>query len=152
ASGSIAQAVMVWSPPATKLVFARTRVGRRGFCFTHKGGRTTIRLRKRGRMCWRRPQGADAAAPLTTGASHPSPRAEATLNTGGNGLRFSGADQAGSLLSVPRLSEVIAALENLWPAARAESWDAVGTVVGDPDQEVTRVLFAVDPVQEIVDE
>ncbi len=53
---------------------------------------------------------------------------------------------------MPRLSEVIAALENLWPAERAESWDAVGTVVGDPDQEVTRVLFAVDPVREIVDE
>nr|WP_210167229.1 Nif3-like dinuclear metal center hexameric protein [Streptomyces sp. SID4946] len=50
------------------------------------------------------------------------------------------------------MSEVIAALEKLWPAERAESWDAVGTVVGDPDQEVTRVLFAVDPVQEIVDE
>ncbi|WP_190201140.1 Nif3-like dinuclear metal center hexameric protein [Streptomyces djakartensis] len=53
---------------------------------------------------------------------------------------------------MPRLSEVIAALETLWPAERAESWDAVGTVVGDPDQEVTRVVFAVDPVQEIVDE
>ncbi|MFI9149299.1 Nif3-like dinuclear metal center hexameric protein [Streptomyces sp. NPDC053367] len=53
---------------------------------------------------------------------------------------------------MPRLSEVITALENLWPAERAESWDAVGTVVGDPGQEVTRVLFAVDPVQEIVDE
>ncbi|MCD9872724.1 Nif3-like dinuclear metal center hexameric protein [Streptomyces guryensis] len=53
---------------------------------------------------------------------------------------------------MPLLSEVIAALENLWPAERAESWDAVGTVVGDPGQEVTRVLFAVDPVQEIVDE
>ncbi|MGV9345243.1 Nif3-like dinuclear metal center hexameric protein [Streptomyces spiralis] len=53
---------------------------------------------------------------------------------------------------MPRLSEVIAALENLWPAERAESWDAVGTVVGDPGQEVGRVLFAVDPVQEIVDE
>ncbi|MFI6929362.1 Nif3-like dinuclear metal center hexameric protein [Streptomyces sp. NPDC050287] len=53
---------------------------------------------------------------------------------------------------MPRLSEVITALENLWPAERAESWDAVGTVVGDPDQEVTRVLFAVDPVRETVDE
>ncbi|MEV6119692.1 Nif3-like dinuclear metal center hexameric protein [Streptomyces sp. NPDC052077] len=53
---------------------------------------------------------------------------------------------------MPRLSEVIAALENLWPAERAESWDAVGTVVGDPDREVSRVLFAVDPVQEIADE
>ncbi|MCQ9134648.1 MULTISPECIES: Nif3-like dinuclear metal center hexameric protein [Streptomyces] len=53
---------------------------------------------------------------------------------------------------MPRLSEVIAALETLWPAERAESWDAVGTVVGDPGQEVSRVLFAVDPVQEIVEE
>ncbi|MEU6536790.1 Nif3-like dinuclear metal center hexameric protein [Streptomyces sp. NPDC047000] len=53
---------------------------------------------------------------------------------------------------MPRLSEVIAALESLWPTERAESWDAVGTVAGDPDQEVTRVLFAVDPVRAIVDE
>ncbi|MDX3088947.1 Nif3-like dinuclear metal center hexameric protein [Streptomyces sp. ME02-6978a] len=53
---------------------------------------------------------------------------------------------------MPRLSQVIAALDALWPAARAESWDAVGTVVGDPDREVTRILFAVDPVQEIADE
>lgn len=55
-------------------------------------------------------------------------------------------------MPVPRLSQVIAALDALWPAARAESWDAVGTVVGDPDREVTRILFAVDPVQEIADE
>ncbi|GAA5204177.1 Nif3-like dinuclear metal center hexameric protein [Streptomyces thinghirensis] len=65
---------------------------------------------------------------------------------------YNGTDQPGSLAYVPRLSEVIAALENLWPAERAESWDAVGTVVGEPDQEVSRVLFAVDPVQEVVDE
>ncbi|MFZ3497325.1 Nif3-like dinuclear metal center hexameric protein [Streptomyces sp. 5.8] len=53
---------------------------------------------------------------------------------------------------MPRLSEVIAALDALWPPSRAEAWDAVGTVCGDPDAEVSRVLFAVDPVQEIVDE
>ncbi|MFB9581665.1 Nif3-like dinuclear metal center hexameric protein [Streptomyces goshikiensis] len=53
---------------------------------------------------------------------------------------------------MPRLSEVIAALDALWPPSRAEQWDAVGTVCGDPDAEVSRVLFAVDPVQEIVDE
>ncbi|WP_060904129.1 Nif3-like dinuclear metal center hexameric protein [Streptomyces europaeiscabiei] len=53
---------------------------------------------------------------------------------------------------MPRLSEVIAALDALWPPERAEGWDAVGTVCGDPDQEVTRVLFAVDPVREIVEE
>ncbi|MGW7266268.1 Nif3-like dinuclear metal center hexameric protein [Streptomyces sp. NPDC054842] len=53
---------------------------------------------------------------------------------------------------MPRLSEVIAALDALWPPERAEAWDAVGTVCGDPDQDVTRVLFAVDPVQDVVDE
>ncbi|MFE2553344.1 Nif3-like dinuclear metal center hexameric protein [Streptomyces sp. NPDC059355] len=53
---------------------------------------------------------------------------------------------------MPRLSEVIAALDALWPPSRAEQWDAVGTVCGDPDAEVSRVLFAVDPVQDIVDE
>ncbi|MCT9087934.1 Nif3-like dinuclear metal center hexameric protein [Streptomyces sp. ASQP_92] len=53
---------------------------------------------------------------------------------------------------MPRLSEVIAALDALWPPERAEKWDAVGTVCGDPDAEVRRVLFAVDPVQEIADQ
>ncbi|MFD9886798.1 Nif3-like dinuclear metal center hexameric protein [Streptomyces alboflavus] len=53
---------------------------------------------------------------------------------------------------MPRLSEVIAALDALWPAERAEQWDAVGTVCGDPEAEVSRVLFAVDPVQGTVDE
>ncbi|MBW5484892.1 Nif3-like dinuclear metal center hexameric protein [Streptomyces bambusae] len=53
---------------------------------------------------------------------------------------------------MPRLSEVIAALDALWPPERAEQWDAVGTVCGDPDAEVSRVLFAVDPVQDIADE
>ncbi|MCK7623462.1 Nif3-like dinuclear metal center hexameric protein [Streptomyces sp. RS10V-4] len=53
---------------------------------------------------------------------------------------------------MPALSEVLAALDTLWPPERAEGWDAVGTVCGDPGAEVGRVLFAVDPVQEIADE
>jgi dinuclear metal center YbgI/SA1388 family protein len=53
---------------------------------------------------------------------------------------------------VPTLSDVIDALEALWPAERAERWDAVGLVCGDPDAEVSRVLFAVDPVREVADE
>ncbi|MCH0539047.1 Nif3-like dinuclear metal center hexameric protein [Streptomyces sp. MUM 203J] len=53
---------------------------------------------------------------------------------------------------MPRLSEVLAELDALWPPERAEQWDAVGTVCGEPDAEVTRVLFAVDPVQEIAEE
>jgi dinuclear metal center YbgI/SA1388 family protein len=63
-----------------------------------------------------------------------------------------GARTEGSLSSVPRLSEVLAALDALWPPERAEQWDAVGTVCGDPDARITRVLFAVDPVQAIADE
>jgi dinuclear metal center YbgI/SA1388 family protein len=53
---------------------------------------------------------------------------------------------------VPKLSDVISALEELYPPQWAESWDAVGLVCGDPDAEVRRVLLAVDPVQAVVDE
>jgi dinuclear metal center YbgI/SA1388 family protein len=53
---------------------------------------------------------------------------------------------------VPKLSDVIRALDALWPAERAEEWDAVGLVCGDPDADVSRVLFAVDPVREVTDE
>ncbi|WP_212910485.1 Nif3-like dinuclear metal center hexameric protein [Streptomyces sp. TS71-3] len=53
---------------------------------------------------------------------------------------------------MPRLSEVLTALDTLWPPEHAEKWDAVGTVCGDPAARVERVLFAVDPVQEIADE
>ncbi|WP_018656842.1 Nif3-like dinuclear metal center hexameric protein [Actinomadura flavalba] len=51
-----------------------------------------------------------------------------------------------------RLSHVITALDELYPPAWAESWDAVGLTVGDPGQEVRRVLFAVDPLAAVVDE
>lgn len=80
-------------------------------------------------------------------AAGPAPGSRAAPGDG-----YKGTEPPGSLACVPRLSEVIAALENLWPAERAEAWDAVGTVVGEPGQEVSRVLFAVDPVQEIADE
>jgi dinuclear metal center YbgI/SA1388 family protein len=53
---------------------------------------------------------------------------------------------------VPTVSDVTAALDALWPPELAESWDAVGLVCGDPAAEVSRVLFAVDPVQDVVDE
>ncbi|GAB2929415.1 Nif3-like dinuclear metal center hexameric protein [Nonomuraea fastidiosa] len=50
------------------------------------------------------------------------------------------------------LNDVIGVLEAAYPPARAESWDAVGLVSGDPAQEVRRVLFAVDPVAAVADE
>jgi dinuclear metal center YbgI/SA1388 family protein len=50
------------------------------------------------------------------------------------------------------LREVIAALDARYDPALAESWDAVGLVCGDPDEPVSRVLFAVDPTSAVVDE
>jgi dinuclear metal center YbgI/SA1388 family protein len=50
------------------------------------------------------------------------------------------------------LTDVVALLENRYPPGTAEEWDAVGTVCGDPRQEVRRVLFAVDPTFDVVDE
>jgi len=51
-----------------------------------------------------------------------------------------------------RLGDVVAALDSLYDPRWAQDWDAVGLVVGDPDQPVRRVLLAVDPVQAVVDE
>jgi dinuclear metal center YbgI/SA1388 family protein len=51
-----------------------------------------------------------------------------------------------------RLADVVRAMDELYPPAWAASWDAVGLVCGDPDAEVRRVHFAVDPVAEVVDE
>lgn len=50
------------------------------------------------------------------------------------------------------LREVVAELDALYDPRWADDWDAVGTVVGDPDAPVSRILFAVDPVQAVVDE
>lgn len=51
-----------------------------------------------------------------------------------------------------RLADVIALIEGWYPPHRAEEWDSVGLVCGDPDAEVRTVLLAVDPVQAVVDE
>ncbi len=53
---------------------------------------------------------------------------------------------------MPRLADVVAAVEQLYDPARAEPWDAVGLVCGDPDADVEKVLLAVDPVASVVDE
>jgi dinuclear metal center YbgI/SA1388 family protein len=47
---------------------------------------------------------------------------------------------------MPTLRELQAVIEDLWPAAGAESWDSVGLVAGDPDQAVEHVHLAVDAV------
>ena len=50
------------------------------------------------------------------------------------------------------LSEVVAALERLYPARTASSWDRVGLVTGDLDQPVSLVHFAVDPTLAVIDQ
>ncbi len=50
------------------------------------------------------------------------------------------------------VGQIIDLLEDRYPPALAEDWDAVGLVCGDPNATVSRVLFAVDPVRDVVDE
>lgn len=46
----------------------------------------------------------------------------------------------------------MALMEAWYPASRAESWDRVGLIAGDPSAHVTSILLAVDPVSAVVDE
>lgn len=50
------------------------------------------------------------------------------------------------------VGQIVSLLEQRYPPSLAEDWDAVGLVCGDPNATVTRVLFAVDPVRDVVDE
>lgn len=50
------------------------------------------------------------------------------------------------------LSDVVHAMERLFPPDKADDGDPIGLVVGDVEGPVRRVLFAVDPVQAVVDE
>jgi dinuclear metal center YbgI/SA1388 family protein len=50
------------------------------------------------------------------------------------------------------LADVVGVLDRLYDPAWAADWDAVGLVTGDPDQQVRRVLLAIDPVQSVVEE
>jgi dinuclear metal center YbgI/SA1388 family protein len=60
-------------------------------------------------------------------------------------------DAAGSPAAAT-LGQLMLAVEELWPESLAEEWDEVGLVAGHPSAEVTRVMFAVDPTLEVIDE
>ncbi|MGD9961294.1 Nif3-like dinuclear metal center hexameric protein [Nocardioides sp.] len=53
---------------------------------------------------------------------------------------------------MPTLSEVVDLLHSWYPPATAEAWDAVGLVYGDQQAQVRRVMFAVDPTEEVAQE
>ena len=61
-----------------------------------------------------------------------------------------GADS--SLAPIPALTDVVYLLHGWYPPATADSWDAVGLVAGDPEQDVRKVLLAVDPVLPVAEE
>ena len=46
------------------------------------------------------------------------------------------------------LADVREVVEKLWPPERAEAWDAVGLIAGEPEAPVERILLAVDAVLE----
>lgn len=52
----------------------------------------------------------------------------------------------------PTLSELVALLDERYPPHTAEAWDAVGLVAGRPDRKVGRVMFAMDPVADVIAE
>src|SRR5699024_8846359 len=52
----------------------------------------------------------------------------------------------------PTLSQVIDAMESLWPLDLQAGWDASGVVAGRPEQRIGRIHWAVDPVQAVADE
>ena len=55
-------------------------------------------------------------------------------------------------MAVLRVSDVVAAMDGLFPPSAAQSWDRVGLAVGDVDAAVTRIGFAVDPCEATVAE
>ena len=61
---------------------------------------------------------------------------------------------APAALSAPdqSLDDVVAILDRRYPRGTAEDWDAVGLVTGDPAQRVRKVMLAVDPTADVVDE
>ncbi|MDN5668467.1 MAG: Nif3-like dinuclear metal center hexameric protein [Renibacterium salmoninarum] len=75
-------------------------------------------------------------------------------NNQGNPGQASDASDADSFGAAtrPAVAEVLLAVEELWPESLAEEWDAVGLVVGRPAAPVQKILFAVDPTIDVVEE
>jgi dinuclear metal center YbgI/SA1388 family protein len=59
---------------------------------------------------------------------------------------------AGEASGAATLGMIQLAVEELWPESLAEDWDEVGLVAGHPGAEVHRVMFAVDPTTDVIEE
>jgi len=60
--------------------------------------------------------------------------------------------EAAESSDAPTLGEILLAVEELWPESLAEEWDEVGLVAGHPSAEVSRIMFAVDPTLDVIEE
>ncbi|MEV8040078.1 Nif3-like dinuclear metal center hexameric protein [Arthrobacter sp. NPDC080082] len=106
------------------------------------------------------PEDTDASAPP---AGH-APDDAAPMGSTGNTPDIAGTADAGTARregsdetadagdNGATLGAVQVAVEELWPESLAEGWDEVGLVAGHPSAPVTRVLFAVDPTLEVIEE
>jgi dinuclear metal center YbgI/SA1388 family protein len=59
---------------------------------------------------------------------------------------------SGETPGAPTLGMILLAVEELWPESLAEDWDEVGLGAGHPSAGVNRILFAVDPTLEVIEE
>jgi dinuclear metal center YbgI/SA1388 family protein len=86
--------------------------------------------------------------PVNTDVSAESDGAAAAPDAGTGARDAPGA----ATLGTTTLGAIQLAVEELWPESLAEDWDEVGLVAGHPDAEVRKVMFAVDPSSEVIEE
>jgi dinuclear metal center YbgI/SA1388 family protein len=53
---------------------------------------------------------------------------------------------------VPSVRDFLTILQHITPDILAEEWDNVGLLVGDPKQQVHRILLALDPICSLIDQ
>ncbi len=88
-----------------------------------------------------------------TPGAHLADASGAETADGGTGVELPvGTLETGDNLESPVLADVLVAIEELWPESLAEAWDRVGLVVGRTEAVVDRIMFAVDPTLEVIDE
>lgn len=54
-------------------------------------------------------------------------------------------------MKIPKTADIVGIINKIAPASLAEAWDNPGLQIGDPAQEVTRVMVALDPTHDVVD-
>ncbi|MDY0390144.1 MAG: Nif3-like dinuclear metal center hexameric protein [Desulfobulbus oligotrophicus] len=53
---------------------------------------------------------------------------------------------------MPTVRDLLTALQQIAPESLAEDWDNVGLLVGDPNQQVTSILLALDPTCSLIEQ